>query len=441
MMYHDEVELTKNIKVSLIKEIDGFKVGIVGYLLPENVIWKEKGTVEILDIVESLNKECHRLKFKEKVNVIIALSHGSFDADRLIAHSLKYVNVIVGSGSTTFLYNGDPPDIETPVDTYPSKVIKRNGDLVLIAHAYEYLKYMGKLNVQFTNDGRIKGFFGAPILLDSSVPQDPEMSELIEGLKKEVLHYDQKVLSTCSVFLEGVNCRYQECNFGNMVMDAMVEYRANQYEGPGWTDAAVALMNSGSITTDINSPLNDNKIFYDDIMRALPFSEMLHIVEIVGYDLLFILEISTAGLDPSSSVEGLLTSGLKIMFDFENRFGQRVKLVKVRCAECDIPEYFPLDLEKRYKVIITSYLLKGGSGFAIIRDVVWNPISVEARDNEVTIKYLEKSSYVNPEIGGRLIPYDKRFAETKSNCFSFRFGYACYHFLLILMIFITSLLK
>nr|XP_022916957.1 5'-nucleotidase-like [Onthophagus taurus] len=437
LIFHAEQELERNIKPSVVKVVDGYKVGILGYILPEMILWSEKGNVEVLDVISALKTECLRLRAQD-VNVIIALSYGNFEIDKTIASAVYFIDVIIGTGSRTFLWNGVPPDLEVPVDSYPSRITRRDGSLALVAHSDMYLKYAGKINLRFTNDGTIKSFFGSPILMDSKILQDADMGALIEELRKDVLWYDQKVLSTCSVFLEGATCHYEECNFGNLIMDAIIESRASKYQGPGWTDAAIALMNSASLTTNVNSPQNDNKIFYGDIMRALPYSEMLYIVEIKGSDLLFVLEVSTAGLDASKSNQFLLMAGLKVMFDFKSSFGERVKLVKVRCAECDIPEYFRLDLDKRYKVIITSYLLKGGSGFTIIRDVVWNPVSIGERDTDVMIQYLQKVKYVIPEVGGRLIPYDKRLEESS---FSFRSNLYCYCFLLVFMNFVIWLLK
>ncbi|XP_071051790.1 protein 5NUC-like [Onthophagus taurus] len=438
MIFHDKEELKKRIKPSIIKIIDGVKVGIVGYLLPEVTLWGENADIEVIDIVPVLSQECRRLRFEEDVKVIIALGHGSFDSDRLIAYAVDYINVIVGSGSGTFLWNDVPPDREIPEDSYPAKVTRRDGSLVLILHAFQFLKYIGKINLRFTDEGRIKGFFGSPILLDSKISQDPKMTELVEELRKDVITSDQKILSTSSVFLDGTSCYYDECNFGNMIADAIVEYRATQYQGRGWTDAAVVLVNSGSITTNINTPINNKKIYYGDVLRALPFADQLFIVEIKGSDLVFILEISTTGLNRGSPIEFLFTAGLKVMFDFESRFGRRVKLIKVRCAECDVPEYFSLEPDKHYKVILTSYLLRGGGGYTIIRDVIWNPVPVGETDTDATIQYLEKVKYVIPEVGGRFIPYDKRLDKRKPISFGSRFNFDCYCFLLMLMSFVTS---
>lgn len=43
------------------------------------------------------------------------------------------------------------------------------------------------------------------------------------------------------------DCRFRECNFGNLITDTMVYARAIQYTSTDghWTDAPIALMNGG----------------------------------------------------------------------------------------------------------------------------------------------------------------------------------------------------
>lgn len=52
--------------------------------------------------------------------------------------------------------------------------------------------------------------------------------------------------ATSQVTLDS-NCRFTECNLGNLIADAMVYVRSMQYNGTDgyWTDAPIALMNGG----------------------------------------------------------------------------------------------------------------------------------------------------------------------------------------------------
>lgn len=63
------------------------------------------GKLVFLDEVESVSKEAERLK-KDGVDIIIGLSHAGIVTDRIVAASVKDIDVIVGGHSHTLLYSG-----------------------------------------------------------------------------------------------------------------------------------------------------------------------------------------------------------------------------------------------------------------------------------------------------------------------------------------------
>ena len=48
--------------------------------------------------------------------------------------------------------------------------------------------------------------------------------------------------------------------------------------------------------------------------------------------------------------------------------GNRVVDIQVRCASCQVPVYKPLDESAVYKVILTSYMARGGAGLSVVRE-------------------------------------------------------------------------
>lgn len=44
--------------------------------------------------------------------------------------------------------------------------------------------------------------------------------------------------------------------------------------------------------------------------------------------------------------------------------GSRVTAA-VRCTDCDVPRYQPLDLNKTYKVLTQNYIGDGGGGYTV----------------------------------------------------------------------------
>lgn len=64
----------------------------------------------------------------------------------------------------------------------------------------------------------------------------------------------------------------------------------------------------------------------------------------------------------------LQVSGLRVVIDLKAEVGQRITSVRVRCSECQVPEYRPLDMTKQYRLVVMSYLADGKNGFSVISE-------------------------------------------------------------------------
>ncbi len=64
----------------------------------------------------------------------------------------------------------------------------------------------------------------------------------------------------------------------------------------------------------------------------------------------------------------LQVSGMRVVYDITKPNGQRVKKLLVRCKDCRVPHYLPIDNETVYKIAIPSYIATGGDGFTIFRE-------------------------------------------------------------------------
>ena len=61
-------------------------------------------------------------------------------------------------------------------------------------------------------------------------------------------------------------------------------------------------------------------------------------------------------------------TGLKVTYDRTKSEGSRVVDVEVKCAVCQIPEFQPLDDQASYSILSSSFLIKGGDGYSMLRD-------------------------------------------------------------------------
>lgn len=198
---------------------------------------------------------------------------------------------------------------------------------------------------------------GYPILLDASIPIDPEVSLALDKYRPAVESLRKHIIGYTKVY--GSNdCRSSECNLGNFITDAIVYNRASQYFGSSWTDAAIAFVNGGSIRTS----LPPGKITGYDLTTVLPFNNQLVAMNITGAVLKEILE---QAILPKS--EFLHWSGLRVEYNLSMPEGNRVKSTEVLCLDCDVPMYEPLDLHKEYGVITSTYLYNGTKVFSKLR--------------------------------------------------------------------------
>ena len=63
------------------------------------------------------------------------------------------------------------PSIEGAEGDYPTVINQTGGDIALVLQEYAYSKYLGYINITFSDDGKVLSWAGQPVLLDSSIQQ------------------------------------------------------------------------------------------------------------------------------------------------------------------------------------------------------------------------------------------------------------------------------
>lgn len=67
---------------------------------------------------------------------------------------------------------------------------------------------------QFDEDGNLIKWSGSPILLNGSVPRDPDVLKLLEKYRPAVYELTEIQIGYSKVLLDGNSCRTSECNIG-----------------------------------------------------------------------------------------------------------------------------------------------------------------------------------------------------------------------------------
>ncbi|KAF2905911.1 hypothetical protein ILUMI_00261, partial [Ignelater luminosus] len=393
-----------NVTKSVVLEVSGKKIGVIGYLTPETAQISAPENVIFLDEVASIKTESEKLD-KDGVKIIIALGHSGYEMDKKIAKEVPLVDLVVGGHTNTFLWNGPKPDLEEVEGDYPTVIQQSSGKKVPVVQAYAYTKYMGYLNIVFNDQGDAIKYEGLPKLLNGSIPQENDALSLLEKYRPEVEALDKEVTGNSLVTLDGdaKSCRVKECNFANFICDAYVAYHSSVYAGSYWTDTPIAIINGGGVRNSIEPKSTHGKITRGELLGAMPFQDTIFTMNMKGSDLWETLEIGVRSNGETSRGEFIQSSGLRYKVNTANPVGSRIEEVKVRCGFCEVPAYEPLKRDKVYKIITTGFLNSAGDGHTAIRDGGYNKSAIDLLDLDIVAWYMNKTSPIYPEESERVV--------------------------------------
>ncbi|EDW85882.2 uncharacterized protein Dwil_GK22904 [Drosophila willistoni] len=402
---HNHPRLTKSVIISKFNT----NIGIVGYLTPRTKQISKQNKLVFSKEIEAINNEARRL-VSLGVNIIIALGHSGYAIDQQIAKKCPEVDVVVGGHSQTFLYTGEPPDKEIPTGHYPTIVAKPNGINVPVVQAFAYTKYMGKIDLEFDEQGKLLHFSGSPILLNKKVAEDEAVKEFLESKREPIDAIEKNVVGTTLVYLNGQtnSCRKEECNFGNLIADSFVYARALQLMDEAyWTDASIAVVNSGSIRASIELEPS-GAVTGADIATVLPYRNELFYTDIKGKQLIDILEFSAKLRNKENDGGFLQLSGLRVNFNYNRPKGKRITLLEALCTTCKVPFYERVHKEKVYRIILSNFLLSGGDGYKVKDpdDPVYDFLRIN--DSGALTQYFQHHKVVYPMLENRIGNVEKR---------------------------------
>ncbi|XP_071355200.1 snake venom 5'-nucleotidase-like [Trachinotus anak] len=378
------------------------KVAVVGYTTAETPFLSMPGQhLKFEDEVESLQVQVDKLQTLG-YNKIIALGHSGFEVDQDIAKRVRGVDVVIGGHTNTFLYTGNPPSTEVPAGPYPFMVRSNDGRNVPVVQAYAFGKYLGYLKVTFDEAGNVIKATGNPILMDSSIPQDPDVLADVAKWKEDLAQYSSQYVGETLVYLNGTfeECRYRECNLGNLICDAMIYHNIRNSNEQQWNHVSMCMLNSGAIRTAIDERYKNGSITMEEILTVLPFGGTFDLVQIKGSTVKKAFEHAIHRYGRMSG-EFLQVSGIHVEYDLSRPVNQRVASVSMLCTECRVPKYEPLDPEKTYTVVMPSYIVGGGDGFTMVKEELLKHNTGDM-DIMVLSKYISDMKRVYPAVEGRI---------------------------------------
>ncbi len=245
--------LAAMIQKSIVKEVDGVKVGIFGLLNEDPFNFSQEVILRFSNDINFIaNQEVGALK-NAGCQVIICLSHLGTAGDMALAQNVEGINVIVGGHSH---------------DEFKRAVV-RNGTIIVQAGSHN--RDLGELMVKLEPDGTVKLLKWKLHPVDKTVPPDPLLRDQLNALREGVVARFGPVYSeTVATAFRNISRefpttgQYRDAPLGNLVTDAM---RQAVLAVPGLPPVDCAFDAQGY--TEFGIPAG--RVVGNDILRAVPY--------------------------------------------------------------------------------------------------------------------------------------------------------------------------
>jgi 2',3'-cyclic-nucleotide 2'-phosphodiesterase (5'-nucleotidase family) len=235
-------------KSAIVTTADGTRIGVVGAITPGLASITTTGGITVLpanQTVDNPNLAALAATIQPAVDALVAqgldkivlLSHmQQFRVEFGLAPLLRNVDVIIAGGSHSVFADADDRLRAGDVSQafYPTLFTSATGEPIIVVNTGANYRYVGRLVVDFDNQGKIIPFTIEPsrngayatdaagVTATGSVSADPRIVAITNAISNVVLTKEGVVFGNTSVYLNGRrdDVRTQETNLGNISADA-----------------------------------------------------------------------------------------------------------------------------------------------------------------------------------------------------------------------------
>lgn len=363
----DERVKIPNLYPYIVKKVGDLKVGLIGMTYQ----WNTK-TVAPVNVsgwsfglrIDEVKADIDHLRNKEKVDIVVMLSHMGWPVDEKFATLVDGIDVIVGAHTHDVLYK--------PSLVYNEKS-KRE---VLIVQSGSQGKMLGQLDLR-VKDGRVVAYDQTLIPVRSKdIQPDPKIAKMIDDFRAPYKAELERVIGRTETLI------YRLANWQNTGDNLITDAVRSRFK----TDVSV------SASWRFGGNTLPGPITVEDIYNLIPSEAPVQLLKIRGEDLWNIVEESVDNVqatDPFEQVGGdmLRYSGMEVMVDLKKSFPNRVQSIKIGGQ--------PLDKGKIYSVAGLNAAVNNDDR-VIDKAVTRNPGPLEV------IAYVEEKKVVAPKLDNRI---------------------------------------
>lgn len=374
------VEGVERLKPYVIKELKGIKVALIGVVTEDVPLSTHPRNVAGLNFISPMKIiEKYIKELKNKVDVMVVLSHSGHPADRMLAEKVEGIDVIVGGHSHTKI-------------TKPVKV----GNTIIV-QAWEHGKALGVLDFTIKDGKVIRSEGRLEEIKPEEGREDRATLALLNKYKGKMDAVLNEKIGEAEVDLDGENVRKRETNLGNFIADIMRRI----------SGADITLINGGGIRTSIKK----GEVRVKDVYSVLPFDNYIVAIKLTGQQIREALEHGVSAVEDE---EGRFpqVSGLTFTYSPSEKRGSRIKEISVVGHS--------IDFDREYVVATNDFLAAGGDGYQAFREaikssrdfsvmggmmkgekVVYSDSGRWLRD--VVLEYIKELKRIAPTVEGRIV--------------------------------------
>jgi 2',3'-cyclic-nucleotide 2'-phosphodiesterase (5'-nucleotidase family) len=346
-----------------IREIDGVKVGILGFSTNDTYLTQDRSTLRDLHIEDPVEKAQRAIYFlkMQGADVIVGISHLGLEEDRKLAEQISGLDII---------FSGHTHDATAE----PVKA----GNTLIVQEGCQG-SHLGAMDISYNRKTKqIEKTQFRQIPIDpSKIEPDNEIEELVSNYQKQVRERLEMEVGEAAVPL--TRSGHIDSAIGNMVADAMREK----------TGSEIALIHSGFFRRN----QTEGNITMGDLIDIMPYDLQLVNTVMSGKNLQAIIERSVEWADPTREKSKMLqVSGLTIRYDKDAP--QDRKAVEVLCGG------EPIDPYRTYQVTTSDFLASGGIGYHQFKRGSTVYCGCLVRD--AVSDYLQSHGNISPESGKRI---------------------------------------
>jgi 5'-nucleotidase len=368
------------VKPYVVLEREGIRIGIFGLMGKDAAeVAPFAAPVRFDDPIRVAKRVVRELRQKEKVDMVICLSHGGLweDKDRsedeILAREVKGIDIII-SGHT-----------HTKTDS-ALKV-----DNTIIVQAWEHGKQVGVLDLgQGEGTVFVKNY--QIIEIDDNIPGDRQILNEIEAFETLI---DQKTLADMGLGFREIiaqsgfdlTIETEESNLGNLIADS-IQWIVNKHDYDPKDPAsrvAVAVISNGVIRDPVVRG-KTGKIALCDVFRAIPLG--IGMDDTMGYPLISFyiypselkkgFEILTSIYPMKGSDYFLQVSGARFTYNPNRMIFDRITDIWIGSEE---DGYVPLDYSDSNKTLLrVAADIYNATFLKIVGDFTWHVLDIVPKD-------------------------------------------------------------